>query len=155
MKSGRPFVVPISWLMHEILNEAKKLRRGPDALVFPSPSKPDRILSENTMTKLAQRLYPDATVHGLRSSFRDWAEINTPVSREVKEAAMAHINADKVEAAYLRYEYMDEREQLMEAWGFFLKYQSFQRWSPKSGHGATLDPRRMKDGSSGRETETV
>lgn len=58
----------------------------------------------------------DITVHGFRSSFRDWCAEQTAFPREVAEAALAHISGDKVETAYLRSDFFDKRRQLMDAW---------------------------------------
>jgi integrase len=59
------------------------------------------------------------TVHGMRSSFRDWAAERTNFPREVVEAALAHVNSDKTEAAYLRTSFFDKRRLLMDAWATF------------------------------------
>ena len=58
----------------------------------------------------------DLTVHGFRSTFRDWAAERTSFAREVAEAALAHMISDKVEAAYRRGDLFEHRQQLMEAW---------------------------------------
>jgi integrase len=58
----------------------------------------------------------DLTVHGFRSTFRDWAAEQTDFPREVAEAALAHVVGDKVEAAYRRGDLFDKRRALMEAW---------------------------------------
>jgi integrase len=58
----------------------------------------------------------DFTVHGFRSSFRNWVAEQTAYPREVAEAALAHINGDRVEAAYLRSDHFEKRRQLMAAW---------------------------------------
>ena len=57
-----------------------------------------------------------ATVHGFRSSFRDWATELDKAREVVAEAALAHTVKDKTEAAYRRAEYLDERRGLMERW---------------------------------------
>jgi integrase len=61
----------------------------------------------------------DLTVHGFRSSFRDWAAERTSFPREVAEMAPAHTVGDKVEAAYRRGDLFAKRRQLMEAWAQF------------------------------------
>jgi integrase len=58
----------------------------------------------------------DVTVHGFRSTFRDWAAEQTNFPREICEAALAHSNGDKVEAAYRRSDLFDKRRELMTAW---------------------------------------
>jgi integrase len=59
------------------------------------------------------------TVHGFRACFRTWAEEMTSYSRAITEAALSHINADRVEAAYQRSDLFERRRELMEAWGAY------------------------------------
>jgi integrase len=61
----------------------------------------------------------DATVHGFRSSFRDWAGDSTAFPRDVVEAALAHAIENKVEAAYRRSDALEKRRKLMGAWATF------------------------------------
>jgi integrase len=61
----------------------------------------------------------DLTVHGFRSTFRDWTAEATGYAREVAEAALAHTLGDKVEAAYLRGDLMEKRTRLMTDWAIF------------------------------------
>jgi integrase len=61
----------------------------------------------------------DLTVHGFRSTFRDWAAEHTNFSREVAEQALAHSLPDKIEAAYRRGDLFEKRRRLMDAWGRF------------------------------------
>jgi integrase len=63
-----------------------------------------------------RRMKVDATVHGFRSAFRDWAAERTSVPREVAEAALAHTLENKVEAAYRRTDLFEKRRSLMEHW---------------------------------------
>ena len=62
----------------------------------------------------------DYVPHGFRSSFRDWAAEQTSFPREVAEAALAHVNADKTEAAYQRGDLFEKRRRMMEAWAQYL-----------------------------------
>jgi integrase len=62
----------------------------------------------------------DATVHGFRSTFRDWVSEQTNHSSEVAEMALAHAVGDKVEAAYRRGDLLDKRSALMPDWSVFL-----------------------------------
>jgi integrase len=57
-----------------------------------------------------------ATVHGFRSSFRDWAGNETHFPRELAEAALAHVIGDRAERAYRRSDALEKRRALMEAW---------------------------------------
>ena len=58
----------------------------------------------------------NATVHGFRSSFRDWAGNETGYPRELIETALAHVIGDKAEQAYRRSDALEKRRDLMEAW---------------------------------------
>ena len=60
-----------------------------------------------------------ATVHGFRSTFRDWAAETTAYPRELAEAALAHALSDKVEAAYQRGDLLEKRRATMKAWAAF------------------------------------
>ena len=80
------------------------------------------------MTKLIRELGIDSTVHGMRSSFRQWAAERTNVPREVCEMALAHVNQDRVEAAYQRGDLFDRRRDLMTQWAGYLARE----------HGATV-----------------
>jgi integrase len=104
-----------------ILREAQGLvtgRKGEP--VFPGlKGKP---LSDMTLSK-ALRVAGGvgATVHGMRSAFRDWvAEMMPTVPGDVAEAALAHKIANKTEAAYRRAKYLDQRRDLMERWAAYL-----------------------------------
>jgi hypothetical protein len=63
-----------------------------------------------------RRMKVDATTHGFRSAFRDWAAECTNFPREICEAALAHGNKDEVEAAYLRTDFFQKRRKLMGQW---------------------------------------
>jgi integrase len=77
-------------------------------------------LSNMAMLKLLERMKRnDLTVHGFRSTFRDWAAERTNFPGEVAEAALAHVVGDKVEAAYRRGDLFEKRRRLMNAWSEF------------------------------------
>jgi integrase len=61
----------------------------------------------------------DATVHGFRSSFRDWAGNVSNFPREIAETALAHVIGDKAEQAYRRRDALEKRRKLMEAWAAY------------------------------------
>jgi integrase len=65
---------------------------------------------------LRRMQHHEITVHGFRSTFRDWAAECTNFSREVCEMALAHVVSDEVEAAYRRGDLFDKRRQLMTEW---------------------------------------
>lgn len=117
MKAGKPHRVPLSEAALAILREMMALKRRPDGLIFPG-GKPGSPLSDVSLSKaLAVAGGGDATVHGMRSTFRDWCAEATAYPREIAESALAHTNKDKVEAAYLRGDALDKRRLLMSAWG--------------------------------------
>ena len=101
-----------------VLAEARELADG-SGLLFPSPT--GRPLSDNTMSKLLRELGIDAVPHGFRSSFRDWAAECSNAPREVCELALAHVNSDRVEAAYRRSDLFERRRDLMAAWARYLE----------------------------------
>ena len=126
MKAGREHRVPLSPRALEVLVEAAQLFDG-DGLVFPSPT--GRVLNHSTMATLLRGLAIDAVPHGFRSSFRDWAAECTDAPREVCELALAHVNSDRVEAAYRRSDLFDKRRRLMGDWAAYVA--SGGSWSPR------------------------
>lgn len=112
MKAGRMHTVPLSDPAIAIL------------ATLPRDEPPFR-LSENTMLYLVQKQPPKGlglpyTVHGFRSSFRDWAAETTDHPNEVVEMALAHTIRNKAEAAYRRGQLLDKRRVLMNDWARFL-----------------------------------
>ncbi|MGU3495096.1 tyrosine-type recombinase/integrase [Xanthobacteraceae bacterium A53D] len=120
MKAGVQHVVPLPPRAVEILEILRQLGGGPDDLAFPGQKKGNP-LSDMTLTALLRRLNVDATAHGFRSSFRDWAGDETSFPREVIEQALAHTIQSKTEAAYRRGTALEKRRQLMSAWGSFVE----------------------------------
>lgn len=127
MKAGKEHVIPLSEPASRILKAAEPFRgRKKDAFIF--PGKPGKPLSDMTLTKVLRDTgQAHITVHGFRSSFRDWAAEQTATPGDVVEAALAHTIRNKVEAAYRRTNYLEKRRTLMEAWGAFLATSSQQR----------------------------
>jgi integrase len=79
------------------------------------------------MLKLLERMgRSDLTVHGFRSTFRDWAAECTDFPNEVVEMALAHTVASKTEAAYRRGDLFEKRRQLMNVWAGFCGKQAVQ-----------------------------
>ena len=114
MKAGKEHRVPLTDPAASLVRECASNR----AFVFsPFDSK---AMSENSMLSLLKRVkVVGITVHGFRSSFRDWAAEKTNTPREVVEGALAHSNPDQVEAAYLRTDMLDKRTKLMTEWTEF------------------------------------
>jgi len=119
MKGGRGHRVPLSHPAMAVLMEVHDLKAGPDALVFPS-KRAGKPLSDMTLSATLRRLDLPVTVHGFRSSFRDWSEESTSFPHEVKEAALSHSVRNKVEAAYRRTDLFEKRRTMMDAWGSFV-----------------------------------
>jgi integrase len=117
MKGGREHRVPLVPRALKILATVKKLRTSD--FIFPG-QRGDRPLSDMSLSAVLRRLKVDATVHGFRSSFRDWAGDATTFPRELAEAALAHAVGDETERAYRRGDALKRRRELMEAWALYL-----------------------------------
>ena len=117
-KTGRPHAVPLSGRAVAVLAEAREVSDG-SGLVFPS-TRPGRPLSDSSLSKLLRENGIEAVPHGFRSSFRDWCSERTNAPREVAEAALAHVVANQVEAAYARSDLFDKRRALMQRWADYL-----------------------------------
>ena len=117
MKAGREHRVPLSRRALKIVKAMHQVRDGD--FVFPG-QKAAMPLSVMALGMVLRRMsIKDATVHGFRSAFRDWAAECTNFTNEVCEAALAHVIANKAEAAYRRGDLFDKRRKLMEAWAVF------------------------------------
>ena len=113
-KSSRQHRVPLSSTALAVLTEAAKLADG-SGLIFPG-LRPGRPIGSVTLPRLLKRAGVDGSVHGLRTSFRTWASDNG-VSRELAESALAHVVANRAEAAYARSDMLEARREVMERWG--------------------------------------
>ncbi len=119
MKATREHRIPLSGPALAILARLSEARTG--ELVFEG-QRAGRPLSHNVMLNVMSRLGVDAvTVHGFRSSFRDWAGNETSFAREIAEAALAHSVGGAVEQAYRRGDALEKRRALMEAWAAYLE----------------------------------
>lgn len=116
MKAGREHRVPLSARARQILEGMAETREGD--FVFQGYRR-GRPLSTMALEMVLRRLKADVTVHGFRSTFRDWTAEQTSTSREVAEAALAHVLENKVEAAYRRSDLFEKRRQLMDAWAAY------------------------------------
>ena len=112
MKSGRSHRVPLVPRAIAIL-EAAKMRNPKSDYLFSLKGKP---LSNMAMLTLLARMKCKVTVHGFRSTFRDWVSEATRHSPELAEMALAHTIGNKVEAAYRRGDLLEARRQLMLDW---------------------------------------
>ena len=116
MKAGREHRVPLTPAMLSILQSLPRF--GDGDLVFPSSK--GRKLSDRTLLAVLRRMEIPVTVHGFRSTFRDWCGEYTNFPREIAEAALAHSTGNAVEQAYRRGDALEKRRRLMEAWAAFI-----------------------------------
>jgi len=114
MKTGREHVVPLSPAAMALLDRVKPAARG-DALIFPG-ARPGRPTDPSTMLRTMRRIDARGSVHGWRSTFRDWC-FDNGVERELAEACLAHQPATAVEAAYRRGTALDRRREAINSWG--------------------------------------
>jgi integrase len=117
MKAGREHRVPLSTRAVSILRGLHKLKSG--KFVFPGQVR-GKSLSNMAMEMVLRRMkLQSVTVHGFRSSFRDWAGNVTNFPREVTETALSHVLGDKAEQAYRRSDALDKRRKLMDTWSAY------------------------------------
>jgi len=112
MKGSREHRVPLTDAAIAVLEQMREVRQN--EFLFPGDRR--AMMSNMAMEMLLRRMGRDVTVHGFRSTFRDWAAERTNFPSEVAEAALAHVVGDKVEAAYRRGDLFEKRRHLMEAW---------------------------------------
>lgn len=119
MKANREHRIPLSSRAVAILEEIKKQNSG--TFVFPGWSG-DKGLSNMAMLKALKDMgRTDLTVHGFRSTFRDWCAEATQYPREIAEAALAHTLTNKAEAAYFRSDLFEKRRSMMQDWCDYVK----------------------------------
>lgn len=113
MKMKREHRVPITKEMLDVLERAREVQTN--EWVFPSVRR-GVALSDMALTQIVRRLHPEVTVHGFRSTFRDWAAETTEYANEVLEMCLAHAVASSVEKAYRRGDLLERRREVMDAW---------------------------------------
>lgn len=116
MKMKREHRVPLSDRAVSILKSQPRIDENP--LVFPAPRGSQ--MSDATMSAVLKRMGIDATVHGFRSSFRDWCGDYTNYPRDLAEQCLAHGADDPVEAAYRRGDALERRREIMNEWSKFV-----------------------------------
>jgi integrase len=125
IKMGREHIVPLSGPALALVKRLHETRHSP--LIFPGLAgkrrKPGKLLmlSDVAISKALAEIAPGVTVHGWRSTFRDWCAEETAFPGEVAEMALAHAIGNRVEAAYRRGALLEKRRQLMEAWAAYLE----------------------------------
>lgn len=121
MKADREHVVPLTAPALKVLRRCAELRQPGCDYVFPGTGWRSP-LSDMTLTKLLKHMGQPYTVHGFRSSFRDWVSEETQHPSDVAEAALAHAVNNKTEAAYRRGNLLAKRRAMMMDWaGYVLK----------------------------------
>lgn len=126
MKAGREHRVPLSARALDILTAAMPLQgleKASIANIAKLPIFPGQkggSLSSMSMAMLLRRMNVTVTVHGFRSSFRDWAGEISAFPSDLAEAALAHLVGDKVERAYRRGDALEKRREMMNAWAEFI-----------------------------------
>ena len=114
-KANRDHRVPLTDPVLELIKDAPTS----NDLIFPGPVS-RKIISDVAVTKILRKAGYDFTIHGFRSTFRDWAGESTGHSWEVMESALAHRIANKTEHAYARSDLFLKRRKLMEDWAEFV-----------------------------------
>jgi integrase len=123
--------VPLSERALAIVRAQRETTKG--GLVFPGLAKGRPLAAGTLIATMARMGHKDLTLHGFRSTFRDWCGDESHFPREVAEAALAHLVGDRAERAYRRGDALKKRRELMEAW---------EAWSAYcgGGHGAEVIP---------------
>jgi integrase len=117
-RPDKPHVVPLTDAALKVLGAARE-RFGSKGLIFPGMRR-NRPISDVTLAKaIARHTDVQATTHGFRSTFRDWAGDMTNFPRELCEQALAHVIADETEAAYRRSDALAKRRLLMDEWAAY------------------------------------
>ncbi len=117
MKAGRPHAVPLSNAAQHLISQME--RGKPTDFVFHG-GEADRPMSNMAMSMLLRRMKIDVTVHGFRSSFKDWSANETGYPDELSEEALAHLIGSAVRRAYRRGEALERRRQLMNDWSNYI-----------------------------------
>jgi integrase len=130
-KRFRPLRVAVSPGALAVLDRRRK--QSPKGYIFPGR---DGALGDTVIGELMEDLRPSYTVHGLRSSFSDWASEAAGFPREWTEAALGHKIGSETETAYRRGDFLQARFKLMTAWAAFCAGET-------SGEVITLDERRL------------
>ena len=121
MKSGREHRIPLSSQLSDLVENLIDSRIIGNDYIFPG-MRQGKPISQMAMLKyLKQDLgFRDLTVHGFRSTFRDWVAETTSYPGELAEACLAHVLTNKTEAAYQRGDLLERRRKLMQAWADYL-----------------------------------
>ena len=121
-KAAKEHRIPLSEAALAVLRDVRRLEDGL-GLVFPSPQRPGKPMSDMTLTKVLRDigLADRATVHGFRTSFRTWASERTNADHAVMELSLSHTVGSAVEQTYARSDLFDKRRRLMDRWAAYLE----------------------------------
>ncbi|WP_380057433.1 tyrosine-type recombinase/integrase [Falsihalocynthiibacter sp. SS001] len=122
MKTNKEFHVPLSTEAQSLIEQSMMFEKG--GFLFPSVRK--GVISDATMSRLMERRGMNSRPHGFRSSFRTWCAEATETPREVAEMALAHETGNKVERAYRRTDFLEQRRVLMERWAKYVSGKDVQ-----------------------------
>jgi integrase len=114
-KTNRDHIIPLSTGALAALREVEPLRGVSGDFIFPG-SKGGGLWPMTLLFLLQRRMNRAVTVHGFRSTFRDWCGDEGDVPRELAEASLAHVIKDQVERAYRRKSAVERRRTVMQAW---------------------------------------
>jgi integrase len=156
IKAARAHRVPLSPAAQALLKAQAKVRQGD--FVF-AGGRPGRGLSNMAMAALLKRMKrEDITVHGFRSTFKNWCSEQTNYPNEVSEMALAHAVGDKVEAAYRRGDLLAKRADLMKDWAAYVDRGPRQSREAHTASGLVRKPRskpRRLERTGGKRRESV
>ena len=116
-KTGKEHRIPLSPIALRVLERAAAMRQN--EFVFPGVQS-GKPMSDMALTMLLRGMCPGITVHGFRSTFRDWVAEKTTHANELAEMALGHSIGSAVEAAYRRGDMFERRRQLMNDWADWL-----------------------------------
>ena len=137
IKGGREHRKPLPKQACEVIAQMQAQRDPDFPYLFPGGERGEP-LSENAMLEVLDRMgFGHVTVHGFRSSFKDWAAECTNYPNEISEMALAHVIGDKTEAAYRRGDLFEKRQRLMDDWATYLH----EPESGSAGQGRFAEPR--------------
>jgi integrase len=134
MKAQREHRVPLSQESIRILKAAKKLQSDENVAAVFEGRRRNPMCTAGMSAALKRMKRTDVTVHGFRSTFRDWCAEQTAFPREIAEAALAHVLTNKAEAAYQRGDLLERRRTLMDAWA------RFATTLPRAKHASDVTP---------------
>jgi integrase len=117
MKEGKAHTVPLSPRAIEIINA--RPRNSDWVFTSIDGRRAGKQIGRDAFKDTLRAMGIEATAHGFRSTFADWAADNTGYPQEVREQALAHAIPNKVEAAYRRGALLEKRRRLMEQWALF------------------------------------